>query len=275
MTRSVGTRSGQLAYTDAGTGPVALFVHGVATNGSLWRETIAEVAGDRRCIAIDLPLHGGSPPRPDYSLPALAEAIEDFREAMGLAAVDLVANDTGGAVAQVFAARHPERLRTLTLTNCDVHTNLPPESFAPVVELAARGRLAPSGPALAADPDAARTTSFAAAYEHPERVADDTIRSFLEPVLGTLERGREFERLLTSLRAEDLVAVEPELRKLEVPTLIVWGTDDPTFGIEWAHWLQETIPGAGEVVEIRGGRLFFPQERAGELAGHLRAHWSR
>jgi pimeloyl-ACP methyl ester carboxylesterase len=193
---------------------------------------------------------------------------------MRLDAVDLVANDTGGAIAQVFAARHPERLRTLTLTNCEVHDNLPPEEFAPVVEMAERGELAPTGPALAADPAAARATTFAATYEHPDRIADETIRAFLEPVVGTLERGREFERFLTSLRAEDLVAVEPQLGKLEVPTLIAWGTADTTFGIEWAHRLRDTIPGA-ELAEIPGGRLFFPQERAAELAAHLRRHWSR
>ena len=113
-------------YVDVGQGPVALFVHGVGTSSYLWRNVIAELRDERRCVAVDLPLHGGSDPREDLSIPALAEAVEELCDGLGLDQVDLVANDTGGAVAQVFAVRHRERLRTLTLTNCDVHTNTPP-----------------------------------------------------------------------------------------------------------------------------------------------------
>jgi pimeloyl-ACP methyl ester carboxylesterase len=55
--------------------------------------------------------------------------------------------------------------------------------------------------------------------------------------------------------------------------LIVWGTGDMFFDRTWAYWLRDTIPGASEVIEIEGGRLFFPDERATELAVALRRHW--
>lgn len=42
---------------------------------------------------------------------------------------------------------------------------------------------------------------------------------------------------------------------------------------KWAYRLRDLIPGADEVVEIRDGRLFFPDERAGELATALHDHW--
>ncbi len=186
-----------------------------------------------------------------------------------------MANDTGGAVAQIVAARHPERIRTLTLTNCETHDNVPPPSFAPVVEAAAAGLLAPGGPALLADLDLARAAAYGDAYEHPELVDDDVLRSYIAPVMGTEERGREFERLLTSLHAADLLAVEPELRRLHVPTLVVWGTGDPTFDPSGAAWLHATIPGVVEVVELEGARLFFPEERPAELVDELRRFWSQ
>ena len=53
----------------------------------------------------------------------------------------------------------------------------------------------------------------------------------------------------------------------------MWGTDDIFFRRKWAYWLRDTIPGATEVVEIDGGRLFFPDERAAELTAALRRHW--
>ena len=104
------TRSGPVSCIELGAGPdLALFVHGIATNAALWRNVLPELSLDRRCIALDLPLHGRTPagPAQDLSLPGFARVLEDVIDGLGADQVDLVANDTGGAVAQIFAARHP------------------------------------------------------------------------------------------------------------------------------------------------------------------------
>jgi pimeloyl-ACP methyl ester carboxylesterase len=261
-----------ISYVDVGDGPVALFVHGVATSSYLWRNVIAELRDERRCVAIDLPLHGGSAPRDDLSIPALAEAVEELCAELGLDQVDLVANDTGGAVAQVFAVRHPARLRSLTLTNCDVHTNTPPESFQPTIDLAAKGELAPLTVALLDQPELLAQTAFGDGYERIDDPAD-LVDHYLRPILDKPDGPRAFERLLTSIDAKDMIAIEPLLTVLAVPTLVVWGTGDVFFDVSWARWLRDTIPGVKEIVEIEGGRLFFPDERAGELVPHLRRFW--
>jgi pimeloyl-ACP methyl ester carboxylesterase len=285
----IATRSGEISYIDtgartpmdpAGTGPVALFVHGIATNAYLWRNVIGALAGQgpghRRYIAPDLPLHGQSPVTAgqDLSVAALAAGLEDFCDALELTGIDLVANDTGGAIAQIFAARNPQRLASLTLTNCDTDGNLPPESFKPTVELARAGNLAPSAVALFADLDAAAKVAFGTAYEHLDRVDPAVIRSYLEPCFGTMERAREFERLLAALDTGDLAAVTPALRELTVPTLVVWGTGDEAFDVSWAYWLRDTIPGTTQVVTVEGARLFFPDERPMDLVPHLERHWA-
>ncbi|HTX27000.1 MAG TPA: alpha/beta hydrolase [Streptosporangiaceae bacterium] len=269
-------RSGEISYLDIGNGPVALFVHGLASNAYLWRHVMGSVAAQRRCIAPDLPLHGQSPVTAgqDLSLTALAANLEDLCEMLGLTGIDLVANDTGGAIAQIFAARHPERLATFTLTNCDTQDNMPPDAFKPLIELAAAGGLAPTAVAMLADLTAAAQFSFEAVYEHLDRMDLDVIRSYLEPCFGTLERARQFERLLTSLDAGDLRAVMPQLRELSVPTLMVWGTGDTFFDVSAAYWLRDTIPGATGVVTVDGARLFFPEERPMDLVPHLERHWA-
>jgi pimeloyl-ACP methyl ester carboxylesterase len=274
--RTVRTRTGDVSCIDVGEGPPALFVHGVATNALLWRNVIGELADERRCIAVDLPLHGHSPAAPDQdlTLDGLADAVDAFCDADGLVNVDLVAHDTGGAVAQIVAARRPERLHTFTLTNCDVHDNVPPEEFKPTVELAKAGALAPSAPALLADLDAARSAVFGTGYEHPELLDLEVVGAFLEPVIGTPERARRFEQLLAAMEPRYLLAVEPNLAQLRVPTLVVWATNDPFFDVKWAYWLRDLIPGARQVVEIEGAKLFFPDERAAELVPHLRRHWA-
>ena len=52
--------AGSISYTDVGQGPVTLFVHGVFTNGRLWRNCVKRLSGHRRCISVDLPGHGHS-----------------------------------------------------------------------------------------------------------------------------------------------------------------------------------------------------------------------
>jgi pimeloyl-ACP methyl ester carboxylesterase len=270
------TRFGEISYLDLGAGPTALFVHGVATNAFLWRHVMDALSDQRRCLAIDLPLHGQSPvtAEQDLSLAALAAGLDDFCEVLGLTGIDLVANDTGGAIAQIFAAHHPQRLATLTLTNCDTVDNLPPEAFKPMVELAAAGNLAPSAVAMFANLEAAAQISFASGYEHLDRMDRDVIRSYLQPCFGTMERARQFERLLVSLDVGDLQAVMPQLGELTVPTLVVWGTGDAFFDVSWAYWLRDTIPGTTRVVTVDGARLFFPEERPMDLVPHLEQHWA-
>src|SRR2546421_6344484 len=162
---------GRIAYADEGTGPAALFVHGVFLNADLWRNVIPGVSDIRRCIAVDLPVHGATAvgPDADVSLDGLATVLEDLCDALDLERIDLVANDTGGAVAQVFAASHPERLRTLTLTNCDVHENFPPAGFRPIVDLAVQGQLGPLVVAMAGDKSIALSEQgLGSGYEHAD-----------------------------------------------------------------------------------------------------------
>jgi pimeloyl-ACP methyl ester carboxylesterase len=273
--RSLNTPTGEIAYTELGSGPAALFVHGLGTNGLLWRHVIENLRDTSRCIAVDLPLHGGTPARDDMSAAALAQVVADLCDGLGLTQVDLVGNDTGGAVAQIFAARHPERIRSFTLTNCDCEGNFPPPDFAPTIELARQGVLAPALAAIVADPATWPTNPLSVGYQHPDQVPDDVWRAYLTPIGGTVERARDFERLLAALDPADLDAVSQPLRALDVPTQLVWGTGDATFGIKWAYHLRDMIPGARKVVEIDGAKLFFPEERPGDLVPHLRRHWGR
>ena len=176
----VTTRVGEVAYAERGEGPAALFVHGVFLNSYYWRHVMARLGGERRCLAPDLLGHGDTPARPgqDVSLRAEAELLEAFCEAMDLDQVDVVANDSGSAIAQIFAARYPERIRTLTLTNGDADGNYPPADFRQVVEMAKGGVFSAQREAFAADINLLRP-GFAAGYENIDAVSDETLRVYL------------------------------------------------------------------------------------------------
>jgi pimeloyl-ACP methyl ester carboxylesterase len=275
--KSIETRSGRIAYVEKGTGPVALFVHGVLLNGYLWRNQLDELSDVRRCVAIDLLAHGETEigPRQDVSATANAQMIGEFLDALGIEQADLIGNDSGGGMAQIFAALNPGRVRSLTLTDCDAHDNWPPDAFKPFLEMVAAGGLRGALEAMLADKSVYRSAgALGPAYEHPDRVTDATIETYLRPFLRTEGRLRDLERFLLAFDCRHTVAIERSLRTLQAPTLIVWGTDDVYFDVRWSHWLADTIPGTRRRVELRGARLFFPEERAEELNRELRAHWA-
>jgi pimeloyl-ACP methyl ester carboxylesterase len=270
---SVDTRLGQLAFVERGTGPVALFVHGVFLNGRAWDGVMDGVAGVRRCIAPDLLCHGATRERSDtdVSFAGQAEALVELIDALDVDAVDLVANDSGGAIAQIVAARHPTRVRSLALTNCDVHDGWPPPAFLPTVQMVIAGGLRPMLESLR-DPAAARA-ALGVGFEFPERLSDDTLRGWIEPFFAPDDRVADLERFFRAMDPQQTVEIEPLLRRLTVPTLVVWGLADVFFDVAWGRWLCETIPGARSLVELPSAKLFFPFERPARFAALVRAHW--
>ena len=159
----IDTRSGSASYIDSGgPGRPALFVHGLATSSYLWRNVIADLDQQRRCVAIDLPLHGQTPAPPARSVTArpgpvrcrLLRRPRTHRRRPGRQ------RHRRGHRPGVRRASHPDRLHTLTLTNCEAHNNVPPPGLR-TMHLLARadqalgiGLLARLAPRLTRNPKA-------------------------------------------------------------------------------------------------------------------------
>ena len=275
-TQTVQTPSGRIAYTEQGTGPVALFVHGVLLNKHLWRHQLAHLSDIRRCIAVDLLAHGETDIAgdQDVSVTANAKMLEQFLDALNVEQADLIGNDSGGGIAQIFSALYPQRVRSLTLTDCDVHDNWPPAAFKPFLAMAAGGGLRGTLEAMLSNKDIYRSPqALGPAYEHPEQVTDESIEIYLRPLVSTGQRTRDLQRFLAAFDNAHTRAIEARLKTLTVPTLIVWGTDDVYFDVEWSKWLAETIPGTRRRLEFEGARIFFPEERWIDFNKALREHW--
>jgi len=274
--RSVQTTSGRISYLEQGVGPVALFVHGVLLNGHLWRHQLTNMSDVRRCLALDLLAHGDTEiaPDQDVSVTANAKMLKEFLDALKIDQVDVVGNDSGGGIAQIFAALYPERVRSLTLTDCDTHDNWPPEAFKPFLAMAAGGGLRETLDAILSDKSIYRSPqALGPAYEHPEQVSDDSIETYLRPFVRSDQRTRDLQRFLAAFDNKHTLAIEPQLRTLRVPTLIAWGTDDVYFDVKWSRWLADNIPGTRRRVEFKDARIFFPEERWEEFNKELGEHW--
>ncbi len=275
-------KSGRIAFFEKGRGRPALFVHGVPLNGYHWRHVIDRVQHRRRCIAIDLMGLGYSEigPSQDVSFTAQARMIAELMDALGIEKVDLIGNDSGGAVAQIFAASNPDRLASLVLTNCDVHDGWPPPQVLPLMEHSRNGTLASVFQATADRPDLAReryargeSVPLFRSYADASVLTDDVIRLYLRPLLSSRQRIEAFQRYWLGFDNAQTIAIHAELKKLQVPTLIVWGLNDIFFDKKWAYWLKDTIPGAKRVIEAPDARLFFPEDRPDSLAGPMLQFW--
>jgi pimeloyl-ACP methyl ester carboxylesterase len=178
-------------------------------------------------------------------------------------AVDLVANDSGGLVAQLFLAQNPRRVRTLLLTNCDVDENSPPPQFLPFIELAKKGSLVEEFiiPQLN-DKNLARSEKGMGglAYTYPERLADETIETYFRPIVETPVKKAQMNQFAISMETNPLVAIRDQLRRWKGPARMVWGLKDKLFGVEWAEWLDRTLPGSRGIRRVEEANLFFPEE---------------
>jgi haloalkane dehalogenase len=276
--RFVETRFGRIAYVERGSGAIALFLHGLPLNGFHWRGAIARLSGHRRCLAPDFLGLGYTETHPDQDLaPATqADMIAAVLDAMSIATVDVVANDSGGAVAQLLAARHPARVRTLLLTNCDVHTNSPPTSLAEAMEAARQGVLADVLARHLSDKAFARSPEglFSVCYANPSNLTDDAIDCYLRPVLSSAARRAQLHGYMLAFEPNPLPAIEPALKRCTAPARMVWGTADIHFDVSWADWLDRTFPQSRGVRRVQGAKLFFPEEMPDLIAEEALALWT-
>ena len=257
--------------------PAALFVHGVLVNADLWRNVIFDVADLRRCIAPDLPAHGATPagsPDADLSLNGLAaharRAVRDPR-----ACPRSTSSPTTPAVRWPRCSRPaiPRRIRTLTLTNCDVHDNFPPEPSSRSWSWPSRVSSGPMVAAMAGDRRSRPLRSRVRhGYAHPDRLPDELLTSYLGPFVA--DEGKGLERFLTASSAAELMAIEPLLAELRAPAQVAWGTADLFFEPAWADRLwRAMIPGVERVTLVPDAMLFWPDEQAADLVPSSGSFW--
>jgi pimeloyl-ACP methyl ester carboxylesterase len=222
---------GTVRYRDEGSGPPIVFVHGAIVNGTQWSPVVERLAGQARCIVPDLPLGSHSVPmRPDADLSpfGLARLIAGLLDALDLRDVTLVGNDTGGALCQFVAERHPERLARLVLTDCDAFGNFPPKAFKNLV-VAARTHLlgAALQPMRLRRP---RRLPLAYGWLTKHRVPDALLDGWVQPFLSDSAVHRDTRRFLAAVDPALLLDNTPRLTEFTRPVLIVWAREDPFFG---------------------------------------------
>jgi pimeloyl-ACP methyl ester carboxylesterase len=266
---------GTIRYRELGVGEPILLVHGLLVNGRLWREVAPQLAHDFRVIVPDWPL--GSQERAidqgtDLSPLGLAAIVADFMAALELERVTLVGNDTGGAICQLVAVHHPQRLARLVLTPCDAYENFLPPMFRPLQALA-RVPGAVFAIAQSLRPRRARRLPFAFGWLSKRGIPDELSDAWLAPALSSAAIRREIASVLRGISSRYTLQAAERFGEFDKPVLIAWAPEDRFFKQRYAERLAGAFPNA-RLELIEDSYTFVPidqPERTAELVAAFAA----
>jgi pimeloyl-ACP methyl ester carboxylesterase len=228
---TVTTRLGPIPVRVVGQGPPVLCVHGAFVDSRIFDATAKLLLDDATVILPDLPQGAHRRAVPDRNLlnaGGIADALSDVLAEVHLGPAVVVGNDNGGAMSQVLAASHPERVAGLVLAGCEVLEHFPPVAFAPFVAgarwprtLLGFARLLRI-PALLAEPGALNiftVRGFGRSY-----VDEVTAGIFDDP-----EVRKDLAAFIRSLQPEVLLGASSRLGYLQGRAAVVWPPHDIFF----------------------------------------------
>ena len=235
--------AGAIHYRDCGNGSPIVFVHGVAVNGDLWRQVVPRLAASHRCITPTCP---GLPfdPLGSECRSVPARHGPDHRgipRGVGPRNVTIVANDTGGAVAQALVGRHPERIARLVPTSCDAFGKFPPTPQK-YLEVMARSRLLTWIVAFTAQFKPIQRLPTAYGFVTSRAMPPDIMRSFTEPVRLNPGVRRDFRRMLRAVDTKYTFEAADGLTNFDKPALVLWAENDKIFPRDHGRRLAKLLP---------------------------------
>lgn len=239
--------AGTVDYHSVGSGPALLFVHGYLVNANIWRKIVPLLGDTYRCITPDWPLGSHRTalrPGADVTPRGVGELIAEFVERTGLDDVTLIGNDSGGAYAQIAAARHPDRFARLVLNSCETpRCSWPPNpgGFG-LLKRAAAHRVTHS--ALYQPLRVPGTWRWPNTYGWLAKNPIDhaVMRTYVGPVLIDRSVRRDGRAAISSVGAHHVREAADLLgRQADLPVLALWAADDRVFPVEHAVEYAERL----------------------------------
>jgi 2-hydroxymuconate-semialdehyde hydrolase len=227
----------RIAYIDEGEGPPLLLIHGIPSNGLMWREVIPELSKNFRVIAPDLLNYGQSemPESADVSINAQQRILFGLLDSLGIRRANVVAHDIGGGVAQLMAVEKPERIDQLVLIDSVCFDSWPIPEFEPLQKHGAEAD-------MGLDDFVEMIRGFLPkGVVDPQVMTKSVIELYTKP--WSTEKGKKaFFRNLRRLNSEYTLAISDTLSQLPHSTLIIWGEKDTFQKPEYGPRLEKAIP---------------------------------
>jgi pimeloyl-ACP methyl ester carboxylesterase len=241
-----------------------LCLHGYPESSRMWGRLVyrARVAG-WRALAPDLPGYGDSSPDPPHTWTRMVEAVDGFHAATAEGPVTLCVHDWGGLIGLRWACDHPDKVRALVISATGFFPDGKWHGMAEVLRTEGEGEKAVDG--LTRESFGQLLASVSTGMS--EQALDEYYKAYGDE---TRRRGQ-----LELYRSGDFAQLEPyrgRLAELGVPTLLLFGADDPFVPVASAHRLLREIPHAQlQILDGVGHFLFddVPDQAAGVVVQFL------
>lgn len=251
-----------------GSGPALVLLHGFPLSGCTWDAVVQHLRDRFTCYAPDVIGLGDSHSAnaDDYSSPGQARVMQELLSELGVRSYAVIGNDSGGWIARELALIDGPRVSQLVLTNTEIPHHRPPwipmyQALARVPGFAVVVRLLLSSSALRRSP-----LVFGGCFHDLTRLEGDFQRRYVEPLRTSDARiagALEFLRRMKFARLDEFATLH---RQLTMPTLFVWGANDPTFPEPRARQMVAQFPNAAGFHAIPDAKLFVHEEHPREVA---------
>jgi pimeloyl-ACP methyl ester carboxylesterase len=240
----------RLHYQEKGTGEALVLLHGYTASTYVWKEVFEPLAQRYHVIAVDMKGFGFSgKPAGDYTRRAQSELVIKLLDHLKIDRPILCGNSMGGEVSLNAARYHPQRVRALILVDSQGVTVDSGASVAPGV--AGWPVAGPLLTAVALTSDSLVRGGLKLNYFDDSKVTDEAVAAYYRPL-----KTRNGQRAAFLARQQVLQqSIEPEVGKVQQPTLIIWGNEDEVIPVEAGRKLNSLIAGSRLVVFDRCGHV--------------------
>jgi pimeloyl-ACP methyl ester carboxylesterase len=233
--------------TGARGAPTAIFLHGFGSSLQTWEDWARDLEKDYRVIRYDLPGFGltGADPSRDYSDKRSIAVLLALMDQLGVVRASVVGHSIGGRIAWTFAAFNPNRIDKLVLVSPDGFAS-PGHEYGVAAKLPLMIRALPY-----VLPSVMFRASLVPAYANADVVTDGLFQRYRDMVLAPGVRSAIVDRMSQQV----LVNPVPLLKRIEAPTLLIWGEKDRMIpfanSADYLHALPHgalaALPGVGHV----------------------------
>lgn len=239
-------------------------LHGLPTNKSLWVTVAERLAPNFRVIIPDLLGYGQSQKSPRYiSHREQARVLDELRRSLDISEIYLAAHDLGASVAIDYMGEFGRNVPRLLLLSPPVY----PEFAPPWIIQLARLPLV-SDILLQFFREAMLEEGIKTGLVHKEKLTKDILEKFIEPFNGP--DGREVLRRVVNWGepAEVFRYYPTIIRRVEAPTLVIQGAQDPYIPMEQVNRLERDLK-RGKLEIISEGAHFLPLDVPDRVADDI------